>query len=144
MSGILNKKKDVVYTEIMHKIVIVEDEEALARVLKEKFEGEEFKVELAMDGKVALSVIQKMRPDLVLLDLMLPKRDGIDVLKDIKADRDFENLPVIVLSNLDGDEDIKQAISLGAKDYFVKSQHPIKEVVEKVKDFLINPQQYGK
>jgi two-component system alkaline phosphatase synthesis response regulator PhoP len=128
----------------MHKIVIVEDEEALARVLKEKFEGEEFEVELAMDGSVALPVIQKMRPDLVLLDLMLPKRDGIDVLKDIKADRDLENLPVIVLSNLDGDEDIKQAIALGAKDYFVKSQHPIKEVVEKVKDFLINPQQYGK
>lgn len=126
----------------MHKIVIVEDEEALARVLKEKFEGEEFTVELAMDGKVALPIIQKMRPDLVLLDLMLPKRDGIDVLKDIKMDRDLENLPVIVLSNLDGDEDIKQAIALGAKDYFVKSQHPIKEVVEKVKDFLINPQQY--
>ncbi|AKM78447.1 MAG: Response regulator [Candidatus Wolfebacteria bacterium GW2011_GWC2_46_275] len=126
----------------MHKIVIVEDEEALARVLKEKFESEEFEVELAMDGKVALPIIQKMRPDLVLLDLMLPKRDGIDVLKDIKADRDLESLPVIVLSNLDGDEDIKQAISLGAKDYFVKSQHPIKEVVEKVKDFLINPQQY--
>jgi two-component system alkaline phosphatase synthesis response regulator PhoP len=128
----------------MHKIVIVEDEEALARVLKEKFEGEEFEVELAMDGSVALGVIQKMRPDLVLLDLMLPKRDGIDVLKDIKADRDLENLPVIVLSNLDGDEDIKQAIALGAKDYFVKSQHPIKEVVEKVKDFLINPQQYNR
>lgn len=126
----------------MHKIVIVEDEEALARVLKEKFESEEFEVELAMDGKVALPVIQKMRPDLVLLDLMLPKRDGIDVLKDIKADHDLESLPVIVLSNLDGDEDIKQAIALGAKDYFVKSQHPIKEVVEKVKDFLINPQQY--
>lgn len=128
----------------MHKIVIVEDEEALARVLKEKFEGEEFAVELAMDGKVALPVIQKMRPDIVLLDLMLPKRDGIDVLRDIKADRDLENLPVIVLSNLDGDEDIKQAIALGAKDYFVKSQHPIKEVVEKVKDFLINPQEYNK
>ncbi|EKD23812.1 MAG: Response regulator receiver protein [uncultured bacterium] len=126
----------------MHKIVIVEDEEALARVLKEKFETEEFQVELAMDGKVALPIIQKMKPDLVLLDLMLPKRDGIDVLRDIKADHDLENLPVIVLSNLDGDEDIKQAIALGAKDYFVKSQHPIKEVVEKVKDFLINPQQY--
>lgn len=126
----------------MHKIVIVEDEDALARVLKEKFESDDFEVELAMDGKVALPIIQKMRPDLVLLDLMLPKRDGIDVLKDIKADRDLENLPVIVLSNLDGDEDIKQAIALGAKDYFVKSQHPIKEVVEKVKDFLINPQQY--
>ena len=126
----------------MHKIVIVEDEEALARVLKEKFENEGFEIDLAMDGKVALPIIQKMRPDLVLLDLMLPKRDGIDVLKDIKADRDLENLPVIVLSNLDGDEDIKQAISLGAKDYFVKSQHPIKEVVEKVKDFLMNPQQY--
>ena len=126
----------------MHKIVIVEDEEALARVLKEKFENEGFEIDLAMDGKVALPTIQKMRPDLVLLDLMLPKRDGIDVLRDIKADRDLENLPVIVLSNLDGDEDIKQAISLGAKDYFVKSQHPIKEVVEKVKDFLMNPQQY--
>lgn len=126
----------------MHKIVIVEDEEALARVLKEKFETEEFTVELAMDGKAALPVIKKFQPDLVLLDLMLPKRDGIDVLRDIKSDRDLENLPVIVLSNLDGDEDIKQAIALGAKDYFVKSQHPIKEVVEKVKDFLINPQQY--
>jgi len=141
--GVYFTQGDIYYIlYIMHKIVIVEDEEALARVLKEKFESEEFEVELAMDGKVALPIIQKMRPDLVLLDLMLPKRDGIDVLKDIKADRDLESLPVIVLSNLDGDEDIKQAISLGAKDYFVKSQHPIKEVVEKVKDFLINPQQY--
>ena len=126
----------------MQKIVIVEDEEALARVLKEKFESEDFTVELAMDGKVALPIIQKTQPDLVLLDLMLPKRDGIDILKDIKSDRELEHLPVIVLSNLDGDEDIKQAIALGAKDYFVKSQHPIKEVVEKVKDFLINPEQY--
>lgn len=126
----------------MHKIVIVEDEEALARVLKEKFEDEEFEVELAMDGKVALEIIQKTNPDLVLLDLMLPKRDGIEVLRDIKADQELKRLPVIVLSNLDGDEDIKQAIALGAKDYFVKSQHPIKEVVEKVKDFLIDPQQY--
>lgn len=126
----------------MHKIVIVEDEEALARVLKEKFEDEEFEVELAMDGKAALEIIQKTRPDLVLLDLMLPKRDGIDVLKDLKADNELKHLPVIVLSNLDGDEDIKQAITLGAKDYFVKSQHPIKEVVEKVRDFLIDPQQY--
>lgn len=139
----LNKRKKLSYTEFMHKIVIVEDEEALARVLKEKFETEEFAVELAIDGKVALPVIKKFQPDLVLLDLMLPKRDGIDVLRDIKADRDLEGLPVIVLSNLDGDEDIKQAIALGAKDYFVKSQHPIKEVVEKVKDFLINPQQYN-
>ena len=126
----------------MQKIVIVEDEEALARVLKEKFESEDFTVELAMDGKVAVPIIQKTQPDLVLLDLMLPKRDGIDILKDIKSDRELEHLPVIVLSNLDGDEDIKQAIALGAKDYFVKSQHPIKEVVEKVKDFLINPEQY--
>ena len=120
------------------KIVIVEDEEILIKVLKEKFEKEGFKVSLAADGVEALSVIKKAKPDLVLLDLVLPKKDGFEVLEEMKASGDLKMIPVIVLSNLGQDEEIKRALNLGAKDYLVKTQHPINEVVEKVRDYLMS------
>ncbi|MBI2099387.1 response regulator [Candidatus Uhrbacteria bacterium] len=115
------------------KLLIVEDEEVLARVLKEKFERENFEVDVASDGEEAMTNISKFVPDVVLLDLILPKKHGLEVLADLKADEEFKKIPVIVLTNLDTDEDIKKALALGADDYFVKVQHPIDEVVEKVK-----------
>lgn len=110
----------------------------MIKVLKEKFEKEGFKVSLAADGVEALSVIKKAKPDLVLLDLVLPKKDGFEVLEEMKASGDLKMIPVIVLSNLGQDEEIKRALNLGAKDYLVKTQHPINEVVEKVRDYLMS------
>lgn len=119
------------------KIVIVEDEEILQKVLKEKFEKDNFKVFVASDGEAAFSVIKKSQPDIILLDLILPKKSGFEVLEEIKGDASLKTTPVIVLSNLGQDEDIKKALQMGADDYLVKTQHPINEVVDKVKERLM-------
>lgn len=120
------------------KIVIVEDEEILLRVLKEKFEKANFDVAVAIDGEEAMAVVKKSQPDVVLLDLILPKKSGFEVLQEIKSDAELKPIPVIVLSNLGQDEDIKRALQLGAEDYIVKTQHPINEVIEKVKSRLLS------
>ena len=119
------------------RILIVEDEEALAKVLVEKLKSNSFTCETASDGIKALESLKKFKPDVVLLDLMLPIKGGMEVLKEMKSDDETKNLPVIVLSNLDSDEDIKEALKLGADDYFVKNNHPINEVIEKVKSLTL-------
>ncbi len=120
----------------MKKILIAEDEEVLLNVLKDRFEAEGWEVTTAKDGEEAIESIKKSQPDLVLLDLLMPKKDGFEVLKEVKSNPEYKNLPIIiVLSNLGSDEDIKKALALGANDYFVKTQHPMSEIVEKVKKY---------
>src|SRR3989304_836555 len=102
------------------KLLIIEDETDLAKVLQEKFEKEDFTVKIAFDGEASMEAIRKFRPDIVLLDLLLPKKDGFQILEELKNDAELKNIPVIVLSNLGEDEEIKRALSLGAKDYYVK------------------------
>ncbi|MDD4931585.1 MAG: response regulator [Candidatus Colwellbacteria bacterium] len=116
------------------KILIVEDEEALSRVLKEKFETEGFESMIVGNGADAVETTAKFKPDVVVLDLLLPKKDGFTILGELKADAELKAIPVVVLSNLGEDENIKRAIQLGAADYFVKTQHPINEIIEKVKE----------
>ena len=118
------------------KILLIEDEEILGDVLKEKLEQEKFVVELARDGEDGLAKAAQA-PDLILLDLILPKKDGFEVLRQLKSNPTLKMIPVVVLSNLGQDEEIKKALQLGAVDYMVKAQHPIDEVVEKVKRQLI-------
>jgi DNA-binding response OmpR family regulator len=119
------------------KILIVEDEDVLAKVLQEKFEEENFKVSIAVDGEEVLPMVKKFKPDAILLDIMLPKVDGLEVLESLQDDEDLKKIPVIVMSNLNGDEKIKKALELGAVDYMIKTQHPIKEVVEKVNEYIL-------
>lgn len=118
------------------RILIAEDEEVLLNVLKDRFEAEGWEVFVAKNGEEATNSIAKNSLDLVMLDLLMPKKDGFEVLKEVRSNAELKNLPIIVLSNLGGDEDIKKAIQLGANDYFVKTQHPMSEVVEKVKKVL--------
>ena len=113
------------------RILIVEDEQILTQVLKEKF-----KVKTAIDGKEALSMTERFKPDLILLDIILPKKSGFEVLKELKSDVKLSKIPVIIMSNLSADENIKKGLALGAKDYLVKTQHPINEIVDKVKEAL--------
>lgn len=120
----------------MKKILIAEDEEILLNVLKDRFEAEGWEVSVAKDGEEATDLISKKSLDLILLDLLMPKKDGFEVLKEVRTDPKLKNLPIIVLSNLGGDDDIKKAMQLGANDYFVKTQHPMSEVVEKVNELL--------
>ncbi len=121
------------------KILIAEDEEILKRVLQEKFEKEKFTVVVVDDGDKVLLAVKSFSPDLILLDIMLPKKDGLSVLEELHADPELARIPVIILSNLGEDEKIKKALSLGAVDYLVKTQHPINEVLERVKTHLLKP-----
>ncbi|MBI2058083.1 MAG: response regulator [Candidatus Yanofskybacteria bacterium] len=122
----------------MKKILIAEDEDILLNVLKDRFEAEGWEVTLAKNGEEAVVAINKSKFDLVLLDLLMPKKDGFEVLKEVKGNPELKSLPIIVLSNLGGDEDIKKAMALGANDYYVKTQHPMSEIVEKAKKYESN------
>ena len=114
----------------------------MGRVLKEEFEAEGYNVILVVNGSDVIKELKKdglKDIDLVLLDLLMPVVDGFQVLEELQKNQALGSVSVIVLSNLGQDEEIKRAIKLGAMDYFVKSQHPISEVVEKVKNFLEKP-----
>lgn len=118
------------------KILIVEDEEEIAWIWKEELRTKNYKIKIAKDGEEALKLAKSFRPDIILLDLLLPKKSGLDVLQELKADSDLKIIPVVVISNLADDESIKRALTLGAVDYFVKTQHSIYEVVEKVQKYI--------
>ncbi len=120
----------------MGYILIVEDDDFMAKALQDSLNLESFKTYVADNGKDATSKIKKNKPTLVLLDLLLSKKDGFEVLSELKDNPDTKLIPVIVLSNLGGDEDIKRALQLGADDYFVKAQHPLAEIVEKAKQYM--------
>ena len=117
-------------------VVIVEDDEVLLKVLLDELNDAGIDVSSALDGEEGLKKIQEKRPDLVLLDLLLPKKSGFEVLEDMKQATETRGIPVMILSMLGQDEDIKRGLGLGANDYIVKSQHAVGEVVEKVKNFF--------
>lgn len=119
------------------KILIAEDEEILRKVLSEKFKKEKFMVEAATDGEAALSLAKSFKPDMILLDIIMPKKDGLEVLEELKSDNDLQDIPVIMVSILGEDEKIKKALKLGAVDYLIKTQHSINEVVDIVKKHIL-------
>jgi DNA-binding response OmpR family regulator len=118
------------------KVAIVEDEKMLADMYVTKFMMEGFTAEKANDGAAGLELIKKFKPDIVLLDIIMPKIDGFAVLKMLQDDEATQGIPVILLTNLGQDEDIKRGKKLGARDYFVKANHTPAEVVNKVKEVL--------
>ena len=118
------------------KILIAEDENALSEVVKEEFKMAGFDVKVAKNGEDAIVIAKKVHPDAILLDLIMPKKGGLDVLKELKADTELKDVPVIILSNLADDENIKKGLALGDVDYFVKTQHSVYEVIEKVQKYL--------
>ena len=120
----------------MAKILFVEDEPTLQKELNEILQQEGFKILSAFDGEEALKLTKEEMPDLILLDLILPKKDGFEVLKELKADEKTKDIPVIVLTNLEGIGDVEKAIELGAISYLVKANYKLEDVVRKIKDFL--------
>jgi DNA-binding response OmpR family regulator len=117
-------------------ILIVEDDEVILRALYLSFHQGEFTIATATDGETALTMTHRLKPDLVLLDLVLPKKSGFDYLKEMKADPVLEPIPVIVLSNLGTDENKSKAKGLGALDYFVKSDTDLSVLQQRVKKIL--------
>lgn len=118
------------------KILFVEDEPTLQKAVGEILTQEGFKVFSALDGEKGLELIKKEKPNLVLLDLILPKKDGFEVLKEMKADEELKDIPVIVLTNLEGMGDVEKALSLSATTYLVKANYELEDVVKKIKETL--------
>lgn len=121
------------------KILIMEDEKLLQDLLKKKLKKEGYDVFAVDDGEEGLKVIGNYMPDLLLLDIMMPKVDGFEVLEKIKKDKILSSIPVIIISNSGQIVEIKRAISLGIVDYIVKVEFDPAEVIEKVKKFFANP-----
>jgi len=117
----------------MTKVLIVEDDHFISSAYKTKLTKELFEVELAFDGEEALEKARTFMPDIILLDLIMPKKDGFETLKELKNDSKLKKIPVIVSSNLGQKEDIEKALTAGAKDYFVKSDISLNELIEKIK-----------
>ncbi|EKD88845.1 MAG: Response regulator receiver protein [uncultured bacterium] len=118
-------------------IIVVEDESFLSKVLAERLEDEGFgRIDVAGNGEEALAKIKQHKPDIVLLDMILPKMNGFEVLEAMQADSVLKKIPVLVLSNLGQDQDIEQAKKLGARDYIVKSNFSLQKVVEKIMSII--------
>jgi DNA-binding response OmpR family regulator len=118
------------------KILIIEDDKFLRLLITRKLNQEGFSVIEALDGEEGLKKVKEERPDLVLLDLILPSVDGFEVLTRIQKDEAIKGIPVIILSNLGQREDIEKGIKLGAADYLIKAHFTPIEIVEKVKRIL--------
>ncbi|MBP6943061.1 MAG: response regulator [Candidatus Buchananbacteria bacterium] len=117
-------------------VLVVEDDTFLADLYKTKFELEGFKVFSAYDGEKGLELAKKQRPDIILLDLMLPKMNGFEVLEGIKADPALGKIPVLLLTNLSQKADVDRGLSLGANDFLIKAHFMPSEVVTKIKTIL--------
>ena len=120
------------------KILVVEDDQLLLDLCCKKLQKEGFDVDIAIDGNTALEKIISNKPDLILLDLVLPGIDGFEILKKIREDSDdkIKKIPVIILSNLGQESDIEKGKKLGAADYFIKASVTMDEIARKVKDLL--------
>lgn len=117
-------------------ILLVEDDQVLLRVLYlflKRRSG--YSIATASDGDTALKMAQRLKPSIILLDLILPKMDGFSVLRSLKADPKMKDIPVIVLSNLGDTGDIEKAKDLGALDYFVKANTDLSVILEKIKNY---------
>ena len=118
------------------KILLVEDDAFLLKMYTTKFEIEGFETFIADNGVKALSLAKEKMPDIILLDILLPKMDGFEVLEALKADMQTKNIPIILLTNLSQKEEVKKGLELGAKDYLIKAHFMPAEVVEKVKQVV--------
>ena len=122
----------------MNKVLLVEDDPFLSSLLKNRLQKEGIEITLAKDGEEALNFLKSTKPDLILLDLILPKKSGFEVMEEIRSDPQMQSqeMPIIIISNLGQPEDISRGEELGAIEYFVKAKTSIDELVEKIKSFL--------
>lgn len=120
----------------MKKILFIEDESALQKTFGDILDQEGYEMVSAMDGEEGLKLIEAQKPDLILLDLILPKIHGFDVLKKLKENPETKDIPVIVLTNLEGTGDVEKALELGATTYLVKANYSLEEIISKIKKTL--------
>jgi CheY-like chemotaxis protein len=120
----------------MKKILVIEDESALQKTFGYLLRGEGYEMISALDGEEGLRSAKTDKPDLILLDLVLPKIHGLDVLRQLKEDLGTREIPVVILTNLEGTGDVERALKLGANTYLIKASYTLKEVLSKIKKEL--------
>lgn len=117
-------------------LLLIEDDPIMLRMYRKIFELEGFEVDLAAGGEEGLAKAKKDKPVLILLDIMMPKIDGFEVLRLLKEDSETKDIPVVLLTNLAGTQDAERAVSMGAVKYLVKSEYEPKGVVSAIKGIL--------
>ena len=122
--------------ESQGKILIIEDDSFLVEMYSAKFELENFSVNSAEDGKKGVELAKKDLPDIILLDILMPKMDGFAVLDELKKEDSTKDIPVVLLTNLGQKEDVKKGFEKGAVGYLIKAHFMPSEVVDKIKDIL--------
>jgi CheY-like chemotaxis protein len=120
----------------MPRIIIIEDDELIARLYEKAFGFEGYDVEVAHNGREGLDLVRTSDPTLILLDIMMPEMNGLEVLDHLKGNEKTKDIPVVVLTNLSGEHDAEEVLSKGAVKYIVKSEHNPKEIVDIVKGIL--------
>lgn len=118
------------------KILIVEDEKILAEMYLDKFAQAGFKVKLASEAREGLKIAKKEMPDLIILDILLPRENGIYLLRNLRKDPKTSSLKVVAFSNYDDPLIKKEAFSLGVEDYLIKTSYTPQQIIERVKDYL--------
>ena len=120
----------------MARIMIVEDDTVIANLFKSAFTKEGYEVELALDGLEALEKIKLFNPTIILSDIMMPRMDGIELIKHLKAKKNTKKIPVVVMSNLAKEESVSEALKVGAVKHIVKQDYGPHEVVNIVKEVI--------
>ena len=124
-------------------VLIIEDDPLLAQTMRDKFVSVGFIVKIARDGISAMQLLGTTLPQVVLLDILLPHKNGFDILSEMKINPLWKQIPVVIASNLESDKDIDKGYALGAGDYIVKSNLSLNDLVQKV-TFLMNMSDHGK
>jgi len=120
------------------RILFIEDEVKFQTAFTDFFRSEELEIVSAYDGESGLALAESKSPDLILLDLILPRKDGFKVLEELKANPRLAKIPVIVLTNLESSKDVQRAISMGALAYLVKANYSLPEILNRIKETLKN------
>ncbi len=120
----------------MKKILIIEDEEVLLNLIEAKLRKEGYKVAIAKDGVEGLKMARKEKPDLILVDIIMPRKGGFEVMEEIRNEEEMKDIPIIVISNSGQPVELDRVKKLGVKDWLIKTNFDPQEVVEKVKKYL--------
>jgi DNA-binding response OmpR family regulator len=118
------------------KILVIEDDKFLRELIVRKLSDDGFVTVEAVDGEEGIKKVKEEKPDLILLDLILPSIDGFEVLSQIKKDENLKSIPVIILSNLGQKEEVEKGLKMGAVDYLIKAHFTPGEIIEKIKNIL--------
>lgn len=122
----------------MGKILLIEDDPFLSSLLKNRLQKEGFDILYSKDGEEALQILKSEKVDLALLDIILPKKSGFEIMEELRSDPQVQNsaIPIIIISNLGQPEDVSKGYKLGAIEYFIKAKTSIDDLIQKIKDFM--------